>query len=320
MVCVCEHLLVMATSEKGDAEALTGVIIDDSARTKSWVRFMLAHHSCLAGMVVHRNCSKTSWIVTHHKFTACFNHQLHLVVIHAMSSQAAVKDFSGVCNMLYDFIRKPTVSTLYKGKILKCLRDGLATWQPSKLWWRVFMTFPHYWPRWKTHEALDWRSVSRLQGCFVPLHSAVFFSLRTVFWNCCHFSSRLTVRYKPKIWTCSVRWHLWTAPLTVWRHCAQKTSSVGSLRSSSHGHRGCASDKNLNTINKNLCGFLVEETVGQPQSDIDENTEFKRSFYSVIDAVQGELDVRFGERSSELIGALAALNAEAGIISWTHQR
>ena len=86
---------------------------------------------------------------------------------------------------------------------------------------------------------------------------------------------------------------------------------MGSLRSSSHGHRGCAGDKNLNTINKNLCGFLVEETVGQPQSDIDENTEFKRSFYSVIDAVRGELDVRFGERSSELIGALAALRPQA---------
>ena len=84
---------------------------------------MMECHSCLAGMVVHRNCSKTSWIVTHHKFTACFNHQLHLVVIHAMSSQAAVEDFFGVCNMLYDFIRKPTVATLYKGKILKRLLD-----------------------------------------------------------------------------------------------------------------------------------------------------------------------------------------------------
>lgn len=35
--------------------------------------------------------------------------------------------------------------------------------------------------------------------------------------------------------------------------------------------------------NKNLRGFTVEETVGQPQSDTDEKTEFKRLFYSVID-------------------------------------
>ncbi|KAL2087113.1 hypothetical protein ACEWY4_018172 [Coilia grayii] len=40
-------------------------------------------------------------------------------------------------------------------------------------------------------------------------------------------------------------------------------------------------------------------------------TEFKRLFYSVIDAVQGEMNARFGERSSELIGALTSLNPEA---------
>lgn len=65
----------MATSEKGDAEALTGVIIDKLTSAglstdKIRVRFMMAHHSCLAGMVVCRNCSKTSWIVTYNIFTA----------------------------------------------------------------------------------------------------------------------------------------------------------------------------------------------------------------------------------------------------------
>lgn len=68
--------------------------------------------------------------------------------------------------------------------------------------------------------------------------------------------------------------------------------------------------KRRRTINKNLRGFAVEETVGQPQSDIEKKTEFMRLFYSV-DAVQGEMNVRFGERSSELFGALAALNPEA---------
>ena len=43
----------------------------------------------------------------------------------------------------------------------------------------------------------------------------------------------------------------------------------------------------------------------------DEKTEFKKFFYSVIDAVQGETDARVGERSSEAIAALAALIPEA---------
>lgn len=58
------------------------------------------------------------------------------------------------------------------------------------------------------------------------------------------------------------------------------------------------------TINKNLHGFTVEEPVGQPQSDTDKKTEFKRLFYSVIDAVQGEMDVRFGEHSSDQVSSL----------------
>lgn len=65
------------------------------------------------------------------------------------------------------------------------------------------------------------------------------------------------------------------------------------------------------TISKNLSGFAVEETVGQPQSDTDEKAEFKRLFYSVIDAVQVEMDECFGERSRKLIGALVALSPEA---------
>lgn len=57
------------------------------------------------------------------QYIHCFNHQLHLVLIHAMSSEAAVTDFFGVCNMLYNFIRKPTVAILYKGDTLKRLLD-----------------------------------------------------------------------------------------------------------------------------------------------------------------------------------------------------
>lgn len=34
-------------------------------------------------------------------------------------------------------------------------------------------------------------------------------------------------------------------------------------------------------------------------------------FYSVVDAVHGELCARFGERNSHLIGALAALDPDA---------
>ena len=67
--------------------------------------------------------------------------------------------------------------------------------------------------------------------------------------------------------------------------------------------------KRRRTINKNLHGFAVE--VAERQSDICEKTELKRLFYSGIDSVQGEMDACFGERNSDFIGTLVALNPEA---------
>ncbi len=43
----------------------------------------------------------------------CFNHQLHLVIVHAALSERAVGDFFDVCNALYKFLRKPTVAAQY---------------------------------------------------------------------------------------------------------------------------------------------------------------------------------------------------------------
>ncbi len=56
-------------------------------------------------------------------YTHCFNHKLHLVVVHALSTESEIQDFFGVCDLLYKFIRKPTVAVHYKGEKLKCLLD-----------------------------------------------------------------------------------------------------------------------------------------------------------------------------------------------------
>lgn len=48
-------------------------------------------------------------------YVQCFNHQLHLVVIHA--TEVAMEDFFNVCN------KKFTIAIYYKGGKLKCLLD-----------------------------------------------------------------------------------------------------------------------------------------------------------------------------------------------------
>lgn len=55
-------------------------------------------------------------------YVHCLNHQLHLVVVQAMSAETDVVDFFHVCNPLYKFCKKLTVAVNYKGMHLKRLQ------------------------------------------------------------------------------------------------------------------------------------------------------------------------------------------------------
>ncbi|KAJ3582242.1 hypothetical protein NHX12_015711 [Muraenolepis orangiensis] len=52
-----------------------------------------------------------------------FNHQLHLVVVHAVSGERAIEDLFNICNVLYTFTRKPIVAAHYQGNTLKRLLE-----------------------------------------------------------------------------------------------------------------------------------------------------------------------------------------------------
>ena len=56
-------------------------------------------------------------------YVHCLNHQLHLVVAHALSAEQPISDFFDVCSNLYKFFRKPTVALHYNGEKLKRLLE-----------------------------------------------------------------------------------------------------------------------------------------------------------------------------------------------------
>ena len=136
---VCERLLVTATSEKGDAEALTGVILNElTSAGLSTDKILSQVYDGASVMSGRHGLEKLLQNKLDHNipYIHCLNHQLHLVVIHAMSSEAAVEDFFRLCNMLYNFIRKPTMAVLCEGETLKRLVDQRWTghWAMVKLW------------------------------------------------------------------------------------------------------------------------------------------------------------------------------------------
>ena len=61
-------------------------------------------------------------------------------------------------------------------------------------------------------------------------------------------------------------------------------------------------------MNKNLEDYVVEQSVGQGQNDINTEKEMKRVYLSAIDEVLGEMAARFRERDGKLINALTALD------------
>ncbi len=75
------------------------------------------------------------------------------------------------------------------------------------------------------------------------------------------------------------------------------------------GKTSAGLSKRPRLINQNLQDYVAEKSVGQ--NTTNEKSELELSFYSVVDAVHGELCMRFGARNSQLIAALAALDPEA---------
>jgi hypothetical protein len=66
--------------------------------------------------------------------------------------------------------------------------------------------------------------------------------------------------------------------------------------------------KRQRVVSSNLKEYVVETTMGQQEEDNDR--ECKRLFFSILDAVLGEMSARFNKRNSHLIEALCALHPE----------
>ncbi|KAA0701554.1 hypothetical protein E1301_Tti023537 [Triplophysa tibetana] len=60
-------------------------------------------------------------------------------------------------------------------------------------------------------------------------------------------------------------------------------------------------------VNNNLTEYVVEETTG---ANIIDKVELRRLYFSALDHILGEIELRFSERNSKFAAALAALDPE----------
>ncbi|KAI7812918.1 hypothetical protein IRJ41_012057 [Triplophysa rosa] len=100
------------------------------------------------------------------------------------------------------------------------------------------------------------------------------------------------------------------------KHCVQKlrcdegfTKVWEKALESASARASLTTPKRKRTANKTMFDYLVEETTGQRDYDIE--TELKRLYYSTVDSVIEEMDKRFGERNTHLYHALATIDPES---------
>ena len=146
--------------------------------------------------------------------------------------------------MLYNFIRKPTLAVLYKGETLKRLLDQRWTGHLAtvKVVVKSFHDISTLLTEVENTRGLGAsRFASRLRGCFVPLHCSFLFIAHLV-------KKLLSLFEPPNRLLRAEDMDLFTVVTLVnsASDCVKTLRTlctVGSLSSSSHGHRGCAGDR-----------------------------------------------------------------------------
>lgn len=246
-------------------------------------------------------------------YVHCFNHQLHLVVVHAMSSESTVEDFFDVCTGMYKFLRKPTVAAQYKGLKLKRLLDQ----------------------RWTGHLAtvsVVLKSHNTLVEFFQELGttrttSDVSFEADGYHKSLTHPQFRFLAGMMHKVL------ELMDSPnamlqaestdiLTGIKLIKAATSCIEELRSDAAFKElwaeaaGAVSvveatpdpprPKRQRKVSSFLKGHVVEQSLGQREDDTEQ--ECKRLFFAVLDCFLAEMAVRFSERNGKYMQALESLD------------
>jgi hypothetical protein len=122
-----EHLVSIESTVELHADALSTVIL--SALEKLQLNPQHIISQCYDGAAVmsgkHGGVQKKlqERLKKIIPYVHCYNHQLHLVVVHAISQEPKVQQYFDICSALYNFTRKQTVAAIYSGTKLARLLE-----------------------------------------------------------------------------------------------------------------------------------------------------------------------------------------------------
>ncbi len=307
-----ERLLSMQTTDKCDAESLTNVVLDELSNAGLDANKILSQ--CYDGASVMSGREGGMQKLIQNKlnrevpYIHCFNHQLHLVIVHAISSESVVGDFFDVCNSLYKFLKKPTVAAQYKGEKLKRLLEQRWTGHLDMV--SVVL---------KSYTALvDFLKEIRTTGASadvkieaVGLHKAI--TERSFTFLTCVMHKVLGLMDPANRMLQAEDTDLLTAVQLI----QSASSCIEDLQSDAEflklwadsedtGDGAPAPPKRQRQAPRTLQDYVVSESLGQREVDIKKGC--KRLFYGIINSILNEMAARFSKRNGKYMAALDALD------------
>uniref|UniRef100_A0A3B1J476 DUF4371 domain-containing protein n=1 Tax=Astyanax mexicanus TaxID=7994 RepID=A0A3B1J476_ASTMX len=304
-----ERLLSMVSTKHCDALSLTNVVLEELSNSGLCTDKILSQCYDGANVMSGREGGMQKLLQDKLKrevpYIHCFNHQLHLVVVHAMSSENTIEDFFDTCNALYKFLRKPTVSAQYSGEKLKRLLDQRWTGHLDTV--SVILKSLN-----TLAELLSELETSRtcvdVKIEAAGLHKAITATNFKFIASMIH--KVLGLLDPPNKLLQSERTDLITAVQLI-QHASD---CVRSLRTDAEfeklwvncGSTEPAPPKRKRVVATSLQQYVVEGSLGQHEDNNEQ--ECKRLYFSTIDSVLGEMDARFNERNSQLMDGLSALD------------
>ncbi|CAK6983693.1 zinc finger MYM-type protein 1-like [Scomber scombrus] len=309
-----ERLLTIATADQGDAVTLTDTILEELttaglspekiiSQVYDGASLMSGKHGGVQKLLQQKLDKEIPYV-------HCYNHQLHLVVIHALAVEKAVMDFFSVCNMLYKFCRKPTVAILYKGETLKRLLDQRWTGHSAtvSVILKSFDDLSTLLREITSNRAFGADVRIEATGLLQSMSEPSFKFIAEMVHKILAYLDPPNKMLQSEDMDLLTGLQLVRSACTCLENIRTETEFQAILAHCDSVTKRPSKRKRFQ--NTAFADYVVEDI--STYVDTNEETELRRIFYSCIDSVCGEMKDRFGKNNCELMEALTALDPVQG--------
>ncbi|KAK0153405.1 hypothetical protein N1851_004914 [Merluccius polli] len=295
---VTEHLLCIATAQKGDTQTLTDTVLTELNKVGLDCSKILSQVYDGASVISGKRGGVQKILQERFgreiPYVHCLNHQLHLVVVYAMCAGPSTNSVGS--QWLLCIIKACILNVFWS-------RDGQGILPLSQSFFKSFDDIKSILTDADTVQ--DYGAEMRMEAKFhVPCQlnpeSLLYWTNQTSFSR--EFTDLLT--------GLSV---VASATACVKQLCCDEEfrKVLDAVTATSESLRPGPKRRHIESTQ--IDGSIVMGPTGahRDRCDDDLKTELRRLYYDTIDSVVGEMERKFSERNSQLASALAALNPEA---------